>query len=360
MMMNPVVAEISRSALKHNFDRVKQLAPNAKVLAMLKANAYGHDAFEVANTLSMADAFGVARISEALQLFKAGINKPMVLMEGCFNQQELTAAINHGFEVVIQNQQQLQQLVAAQAKPNSVKVWLKLETGMHRVGVNVEQAATIITSLKNCSHVHNDITVVTHFACADEPDLINNRQQLDKFNQATQGMNILRSCANSAAIIAQPNSHFDWVRPGLMLFGSSPLSGSVAKEHDLKPAMRLCSQVIAVNHINAGGYVGYGAKWQAQQATNIAVVAMGYGDGYPRHAKNGTPVLINGQRLPMVGRVSMDMLTVDIGDAEVSIGDPVILWGPELPAEEVARHAETISYELFCNVASRVQKVFVD
>lgn len=360
-MMNPVVAEISKSSLKHNLQRVRELAPNSKVLAMVKANAYGHDAIDVAKTLSDVDALGVARINEAMLLVEAGVKTPIVLMEGCFDECELTKAIEMHFEIVIQNQLQLTQLLAAKKVKQPIKVWLKMETGMHRVGVPTELARTMVSQLQTCGHVDKELTLVSHFACADEPLHPCNQQQLSVFNQVTDGLDVKRSCANSAATVAIPESHFDWVRPGVMLYGSSPLLGKSAEDCGLKPAMTLRSQVIAVNDIEAGGIVGYGANWSAEKNSRIAVVAMGYGDGYPRHAKNGTPVLINGKRYPMVGRVSMDMITVEVGlSSDVEIGDSVILWGPELPAEEIAEWADTICYEMFCNLANRVKRQFVD
>lgn len=359
--MNPVVAEISKSSLKHNLQRVRELAPQSKVLAMVKANAYGHDAIGVAQTLKQVDALGVARINEAIVLANAGITTPIVLMEGCFDQAELELAISKQFEIVVQNSQQLDQLLAATNLKSPVKVWLKLETGMHRVGVPAELASEMIEQLQACVHVDSELTLVSHFACADEPEHPCNEQQLAVFNRISQGLDVKRSCANSAATLALAQSHFDWVRPGLMLYGNSPLLGKSSADCGLKPAMTMKSQVIAVNDIEAGGIVGYGANWTAKQSSKIAVVAMGYGDGYPRHAKNGTPILINGKRYPMVGRVSMDMLTVDVGlESDVKIGDPVVLWGPELPAEEVAEFADTISYEMFCNLANRVKRVFVE
>lgn len=359
--MNPVVAEISRQALRHNLKRVKELAPDSKVMVMLKANAYGHDAVEVAKTLSSADAIGVARINEALTLHDAGIKTPIVLMEGCFNQAELLKAAECQFEVVVQNPLQFEHLINLKMDDSTIKVWLKLETGMHRVGVAADKVSEMVDALKVCSHVNDDLTLVSHFACADEPAAEQNQIQLATFKNITKDMPVQRSAANSAAILALPESHFNWVRPGLMIYGSSPLADKTPQECGLIPAMKMTTQVIAVNDINPGDYVGYGATWQASEKTRIAVIAMGYGDGYPRHAKNGTPILINGKRYPMAGRVSMDMLTVDIGlQDEVGIGDLVELWGPNLPAEEVAEHAGTISYEMFCNLANRVKRQFID
>lgn len=360
-MMNPVVAQISKSSLRHNLQRVRQFAPHSKVMAMVKANAYGHEAIGVAKALSGVDALGVARINEAMSLANAGITTPIVLMEGCFNSQELTQAIAMQFEIVVQNSQQLTELLALEQVTQPVKVWLKLETGMHRVGVPADQAKAMVEQLQACQHVADELTLVSHFACADEPNHPCNQQQLAVFSHVTQGLSVKRSCANSAATIVIPESHYDWVRPGLMLYGNSPILDKTSADYGLKPAMTLKSQVIAVNDIEAGGIVGYGANWTASQDSRIAVVAMGYGDGYPRHAKNGTPVLINGKRYPMAGRVSMDMITIEVGrDSDVKIGDPVILWGPELPAEEIAEYADTICYEMFCNLANRVKREFVE
>lgn len=359
--MNPVIAEISRSSLNDNLTQVKKLAPNSKVLAMVKANAYGHGAVAIAKVLTQVDGFGVARINEAIALKQAGVDKPIVLMEGCFDQTELRQAIALGFELVIQNQQQLVQLLAADANDNQVKVWLKLETGMHRVGVPAQLALDMLSQLQACPHVDSELTLVSHFACADEPEHPANQMQLSVFNRVSEQFQVQRSCANSAATLALPNSHFEWVRPGLMLYGCSPFADKTAQQCGLKPAMTMKSQVIAVNDIKAGDSVGYGANWVASDNSQIAVIAMGYGDGYPRHAKNGTPVLINGKRYPMAGRVSMDMLTVDLGiDSGVAIGDPVELWGEQLPAEEVAAWADTICYEMFCNLANRVKRKLVD
>ena len=359
--MNPVIAEISKSALRHNVSVVRRLAPNTKILAMIKANGYGHDAIKVAQCLAAdVDAFGVARINEALELSKAGIQAQIVLMEGCFSQAELELAAQQNYQIVIQNQVQLDVLLTSNL-PNKIKIWIKIDTGMHRVGFSPEQLDSIFNHLEQSNNVDPDITTLTHFAHADNKAKKENIQQFNLFQQQTKLLACQRSMANSAAIMTNDAAHFDWVRPGIMLYGSSPVTNSVASDYDLKPVMTLKSKVIALNAIKQGDAVGYGGIWQAKQDTNIAVVAMGYGDGYPRHAENGTPVLINGKMYPLVGRVSMDMITVDVGnDNEVSLWDTVTLWGEGLPAEIVAEHAETISYELFCNIANRVKKEFIE
>ncbi|NVK24749.1 MAG: alanine racemase [Gammaproteobacteria bacterium] len=372
MSLNPVVAYISRSALRHNLTRVQTFAKSAKVLAMVKANGYGHDAVEVAKTLinieNPVDAFGVARINEALVLRQANIQVPIVLMEGCFNKEELLCASEQQFEIVLHNKEQLQHLLST-TLPKPLRVWLKLDTGMGRVGFNQVELSEAINQLKGNANVIEPFTCMTHFACADQLNDERSRQQLAKFNSVVEANQPLLSysCANSAAIIANPNAHFEWVRPGIMLFGSSPIQDTVCSDYDLQPVMSLRSIVIAVRNVKAGETVGYGARWTAQKDTQVAVVAMGYGDGYPRNAKDGTPVMINGVIYPLAGRVSMDMITVDVGlNSEIKMGDPVTLWGIDelsgevLPAERVAGYADTISYEMFCNLAARVEKRFID
>lgn len=357
--MNPVIAYISRSALRHNLQRTKELAPNTKVLAMIKANAYGHDAIEIARTLGDADALGVSRISEALAIVDAGVKHTLVLMEGCFDLDELQAASNYGFHLVIQNEQQLLDFERATIT-NPVHVWLKLNTGMNRLGLPSGQASLYAKRIKqsdNCS----SLKVMTHFASADDSNTEFTEQQLSQFVNNCGSIDGEKSCANSAAIIAHPDSHFDWVRPGIMLYGNSPIADNTSVSHGLKPVMSLTSAVIAINSVKKGDTVGYGQCWTATEDTRIAVIAMGYGDGYPRSAQNGTPVMINGVVYPLAGRVSMDMLTVDVGLTDsIKIGDPVELWGENLPAEKVAAAANTISYEMFCNLANRVKKVFID
>lgn len=370
MSLNPVVAEISRSALRHNLEVVRRYAPSSKVLAMIKANGYGHDAIEVATILSSgdatADAFGVARINEAISLRESGIKTDIVLMEGCFNTKELECASEQNFQVVLHNRQQLEQILTTDLK-HPVSVWLKIDTGMGRVGFEPDEIAEVFATLNEHKNIHGDIICMTHFACADYLDSIKTEQQLQNFIKTVQELNCKSSCANSASIVTNTPSHFDWVRPGIMLYGSSPVHGVTYEKYSLKPAMSLQSIVISVRAIKAGDSVGYGARWVAAKDTKVAVVAMGYGDGYPRNAKDGTPVMINGQIYPLAGKVSMDMITVDIGaESQINMGDPVILWGTDsisgntLPAETVASHADTISYEMFCNLAARVEKRYVD
>lgn len=356
--MNPVVAYINCSALRHNLARLRQIAPESKVLAMIKADAYGHDAIEIAKALDEADALGVSRINEALEIENANVKHNLVLMEGCFNQAELQKASELNFAVVIQNRQQLTDFENV-TLPRPINLWLKINTGMNRLGVPYQDTLELFQRLKNHSNCAS-IAVMTHFASADDTDNDFTEQQLHLFNQVTNTLGVDKSTANSAAILTKPQTHFDWIRPGIALYGNSPIVDKVGSDFGFKPVMTLTSSVIAINTVRTGETVGYGQRWRSNKTTRIAVVAMGYGDGYPRHAKDGTPVMINGQVYPLAGRVSMDMITVDIGlDDQINIGDSVELWGENLPAEHVAQHSDTISYQLFCNLSKRVKKVFV-
>lgn len=362
--MELAVAEIDLKAVKHNLNIVKSLAPEAKVLAMIKADGYGHGALQMAQNLSAADALGVARIGEAIDLVEQGISQTIVLMEGCFDADEYHLAIQHGFECVIQNSQQLELFL--KLSPNApMKVWLKLDTGMHRLGLETEEFASAYQQLKACKHCAPDIVLMTHFACADEIEREMNSLQYQQFLQSVEGLNEPLSVANSATILTQPSRQHHWVRPGIVLYGSSSVVDSKPSNYALRPVMTFRSKVIAVKTINERETVGYGAIWRAQRTTRVAVVAAGYGDGYPRHAKCGTPVLINGVECPLIGRVSMDMITVDVTDLDdaesgnVKIGDDVELWGKNLSPEIVAKCADTISYTLFCGITRRVKKRYL-
>ncbi|RCU51558.1 alanine racemase [Corallincola holothuriorum] len=348
-------AVIDLDALRHNMAQVRRYAPHSQVLAVIKANGYGHGALAVAEALAeQADAFAVARLEEALKLRKGGIELPIVLLEGVFDPGELGVAAAHGCQLGVHSLSQLETLERAHLH-QPVTVWLKVDTGMHRLGVEPEQFQHFYQRLLQTPSV-NEIVLMSHFASADEPETGQTQAQLAEFQRCCQGLSKqpLCSLANSAAIINEPLAQRDWVRPGIMLYGASPFAGRSAASLGLKPAMTLKSRVIAVRDLKAGGAVGYGASWTAEQDTRLAVVAMGYGDGYPRHVPNQTPVLINGVRYPIVGRVSMDMITVDIGDAEISEGDEVVLWGSELSVDEIAALSGTLGYELLCNVTSRV------
>jgi len=349
------VAEIDLDALKHNFSRVKQIAPGCPVIAVLKANAYGHGMLRVAEALAeVAEAFAVARLEEAMALRKTGFQQRILMLEGWFDEAELPSLARQQIECVLHSREQLTALLKADLKQR-LRIWLKVDTGMHRLGVPPEQVSDFLQQLKQCPHVEQPIMLITHLACADDPADPQTAMQLRSFDAVASANAGEMSIANSAGLIHWPEARRGWLRPGIMLYGVSPMLGQVGQQHGLQPVMTLKTSVIAVRELRKGEPVGYGATWRSEQDTRLAVVAMGYGDGYPRHARTGTPVLINGTRYPLVGRVSMDMLTVDIGrDSAVKVGDEVVLWGKGLPAEEIAEAAQTIAYDLFCSMTRRV------
>ncbi|MDC2889552.1 alanine racemase [Psychrosphaera algicola] len=351
-------ADINLSALNHNLTQIKKRVKHANVLAMVKADGYGHGIVPVAQSLAAANAFGVARASEAKELVDAQINKPVVLVEGCFDLDEYQWALQSGVQVAIHTPVQLEQFLSLKTSKR-ITVWLKLDTGMHRLGFSPTQFKTAFQQLEQCQHCV-DIISMTHFACADDLENPLNEMQLSEFEQTCSGLEGQQSVANSALILSRPDKIKDWVRPGIALYGSSPIEGSQSQDFDLRPVMTFKANIIAINAIPKGHTVGYGCGWTADKDSTIAVVAVGYGDGYPRHAQNGTPVLINDQKAPLVGRVSMDMITVDISElTNVNIGDSVVLWGEGLPAEEIAICASTISYTLFCGITRRVKRNYI-
>lgn len=347
--MRPARALIDLSALRHNYRLAKSLS-GCRVLAVVKANAYGHGALECAAALAdEADGFAVSAIEEALELREAGHRQPIVLLEGWFEASELELICRHDLWPVIHHHGQLHDLhMADLIRP--LHIWLKLDSGMHRTGFSPSEYAQIWRQLQASSKVAS-LTSISHFSRADEPETGRTEQQLAVFQQATAGLRGDRSLCNSAGVLAWPQAHGDWVRPGIMLYGTTPFGFPQAKAALLQPVMQLDSRVIAVHQIAAGEPIGYGSRYITRRPSRIGLVAMGYADGYPRHATDGTPVLVDGQRTILVGRVSMDMLTVDLTDLPGSgLGSHVRLWGKGLDAGEVASHAGTISYQLFCNL----------
>lgn len=345
-------ADIDLSALRHNFAVAKQCAPNSKILAMLKANAYGHGLLAVAGALSNADAYGVARMEEAISLRQAHTDARIVLMSGVIDVEEMQACIAHQIDVLVHRQEQIDYL--QKAEENSVNVWLKLDTGMHRLGFLIEQTEQFYRQIKHCSAV-NECILMTHFLNADRRQSPISERQTQAFYQAVNHYPEAKCLAKSAAVLAYSDSHADWIRPGIMLYGVSPLADQNTQQSDLRAVMTLHSKVMSVRQLKKGDSVGYAATYHCPEDMPVAVVAIGYGDGYPRSAKNGTPVLVNGKRAGLIGRVSMDSIVIDIRQCgDVKVGDDVILWGNGLPAEEVASCAGTIAYELFCRLTARV------
>lgn len=350
-------ALIDHAALRHNLCRVREVAPRSRVWSVLKADAYGHGLTRVADTLRDSDGYAVARIDEALRLRGCGFSHPILITGGCYTQEELSLAVHHELEITLHQERQLA-LLDDLGAGEGLKVWLKVDTGMHRLGFAPGQIDGIARRLREHPRVR-ELSLMTHLANADDRADGTTRAQLELFAEVAASGFSRCSAANSAGVLGFADSHRDWVRPGIMLYGASPFIDSTAADEDLQPVMTLQSRVVAVRQCRAGDPIGYGGSYRCPEAMPVAVVAVGYGDGYPRHAVEGTPVLVAGHRLPLVGRVSMDMITLDArAYPQVAVGDEAILWGRGLPAEEIAGKAGTIAYELFCGVTSRVE--FVD
>ena len=360
MFYRPAKAYLNLTALSHNLTVAKRLAPNSKVLAVIKANGYGHGISRVAQQLSHADGFGVASIDEALILRQKGFLHRILLLEGLFSKAELPLIIQNHLDLVVHSHYQLEWLLEFKAS-FGVNIWIKIDTGMHRLGFKPDEVNSVINRLEespNTFHIH----LMSHLASADEEHsaaLIFTAQQITIFDQVSSGYNLPMSLLNSAGIQNFCNNSYDWIRPGIMLYGCGQHIDSTLK---LKAVMQLESKVIAIKKVNLGESVGYGNSWIARRNSVIAVIAIGYGDGYPRHAPPGTPVLIKGYRVSLVGRVSMDMITVDITDYidEVDIGSTAVLWGDSLSVDEIAQWAGTISYELLCGITQRVPLIEVE
>lgn len=344
---------IDAAALCNNLAVVRRFAPDSRVIAAVKANAYGHGLILAARALAAADAFGVARIEEAVSLRAAGIAHPIVVLEGVFSAEQLTTAAQHDLQLVVHSFEQVA-MIEQYAGGHKFAVWLKLDTGMNRLGFRSEELASAHARLSGCAAA-GTLRLMTHLACAENAQDPQTRLQLDRFRALSGPLRLERSIANSAGLIAWPDARTDWVRPGLMLYGASPFADRSAADLGLIPAMTFSTQLIAVRHVAAGEAIGYNGIWRAQRRSRIAVAAAGYGDGYPRCMRPGAPALINGCEAPIVGRVSMDMTMLDVTDLPgATVGDEVTLWGPALPAERVAPFADTIAYELFCRITERV------
>ena len=353
---------IDLNALRHNLQVVRSLVGNSGIIAIIKANAYGHGALEAAKALHEANMFGVATIEEALALRLAGIEKAILLLEGFHEPDDLLEIANLSLDIVVHCETQLKNLLATPL-PSPVNVWLKMDSGMHRLGLNVSMMGKAYAQLQDCPHV-KQVKLMSHFASADDPANPFSLQQISIFDQCTSGLNSEVSLCNSAGLVQYPIAHRNWVRPGIMLYGGNPFSYPAYRNHpiteQLKPVMTFHSRIIALRKVPAGETVGYGQRWTANSDSTIATLAVGYADGYPRHAPNGTPVMVNGHRVPLVGTVSMDLITVDVSDLEsVNVGDRAILWGEGLPVEEIAELCGTINYTLFTGIGNRVARQYL-
>ncbi len=349
-MSRPLRIDIDLSALRANVQRVRTLAPGCKILAMVKANAYGHGLIPIAYTLAdQVEGLGVACLEEAKLLRQAGIQQKIVLMEGFFSQEELRSVSELELDTVIHTAQQFRTILQGPvSKPLSL--WLKINTGMNRLGFAPELVSEIWSNLTACSWVQT-LYLMTHFSSADLLDKTTTLDQMQYFISSTHRLNAQRSCANSAAIIAWPQTHADWVRPGLILYGVSPFAKTLAQDYQLKPVMTIRSKIITIIQVRAGDCIGYGATWTAPSDQRVGIVAIGYGDGYPYTVQQGAKVLLNDQHVPLLGTVSMDMIAIDLKtQPQAKVGDSVILWGKGLPIETVAQATQRSTYELLCGI----------
>ena len=345
-MSRPAIAHIRLDAFRHNY-RVAKQSHGGKALAVIKADAYGHGAVHCAKAIEgEADGFAVACLEEALQLREAGLPEPILLLEGFFEAIELPEIVANNFWIVVHAQWQVEVLLAAKlAKP--LHVWLKMDSGMHRVGLSPNDYLQAYERLKNHKNVAK-IVLMTHFANADNVSSNHTLQQIETFQNTIQGLSAETSLANSAAILGWKQAKCDWTRPGIMLYGADPLMNADTK---LKPVMQLTSKIISIRSVKQGESIGYGSIFTAERDTVVGVVACGYADGYPRSAVTGTPIAVDGKMTRLIGRVSMDMLFVDLTDIpNATIGSQVELWGNQVSANAVATSAGTIAYELFCNI----------
>lgn len=357
-MLNEVTAKISIPALQHNFNRVRTLKPNTKIVAMIKSNAYGHGLIPVAQALTAADAFGVARLAEALHLRAAGITQDILLMPGFLNAEQLPIIAVNNLQIVVHDQYQIELLADAKLA-HPLNVWLKIDTGMNRLGFKVNQAVAAYNRLRELKTV-GAIRMMTHFACVDEKDNPTNQIQFERLAAAEKLLPGEWSSEKSAAIMCYPEINDQWVRPGIMLYGVSPFANTIGADFDLQPVMELSAPILAVHKVSKGEGIGYGSTWYCPEDMLVGTIGIGYGDGYPRRMENGTPVIINGQPAPRIGRVCMDMIMVDLrGHHQVKAGETAILWGPSLPVETIAPRAGTSAYELLCAVTKRVKFEYI-
>ena len=358
-MPRPIQAHIEMDALENNLQVVRRAAPASRIMAVIKADGYGHGLLRVAEALSAAEGYALLDIQDAVRLREAGFRQTILLLEGFFGAQDLPLLAEYQLTSVIHSAEQIDWLNAYPGNGTSgskkLDVWLKVNTGMNRLGFAPQQLAAVMEQLRHHRAV-GEITLMTHFANADDARGV--AEPLAAFNDLAASYRVARSLANSAALLRYPQTQGDWVRPGIMLYGASPYADVSAQQLGLRPAMTLTSRIIATQQLRSGDEVGYGSMFRAAHAMRIGIVACGYGDGYPRHAPNGTPILVDGQRTVTVGRVSMDMLYVDLSAMpQADVGSSVVLWGEGLPIEEVAHAAGTVSYELMCALTARVRVV---
>lgn len=354
-------ARIDLTALQHNLQQVRYYAPHSKIMSVIKADAYGHGVIEIAKALHHTDAFAVARLKEALSLRQHGFEQQITVFEGVSTIEEWQLAAEYDLTPVLHQQQHLDYLLKAKLNKPFPFIWLMLETGMHRLGLAEQHIRQIIEQLKEHSDLVDDIGLMSHFANSDLLNDTRNQQQITVMQRLAETTGLPVCMANSAAIISLPQSHYQWVRPGLMLYGASPFADKTGAQLGLKPVMQLVSKLIATQQLKAGDEVGYGGQWMADQAMRMGVVSIGYGDGYSRHLSNAGKVIIRGKEVPVIGRVSMDTVCVNLdGCPQAQLEDEVVIWGTDaLPVEWLAETAGTIPYELLCCVTPRVNRKYL-
>ncbi|MBQ3775235.1 MAG: alanine racemase [Ruminobacter sp.] len=359
--MKTVQAQIDLSALKYNVNLIKDRLPGCKVYSVLKADAYGHGSVRCAQALNdTAYGFAVARIEEAIELREAGIDKPVLMLGGFFREDDLSLIEKYNIEFTVHSLWQIEALDRYQ-KSDVFTVWLQVNVGMQRLGFNSDELAAAKEALSACTSVKKPIGIISHLSCADDESLKNyNKQQLQEWNRMAADWNGPKCLSNSAACAYFPEKSTEFVRPGITQYGISPTLGKTGRDLGLKPVMKLSSEVIAIRDLKPGDVVGYGASWVCEKPTRLAIVAVGYADGYPRAVPSGTPVEINGRLVKTAGHVCMDMMFIDLGaDAVDKIGDKVYLWGTDnIAVETIAESINTIPYELVCHLSDRVEFIY--
>lgn len=355
-MARLAIATLSTDNLLHNIEVIKKQAPNSKIIAMIKANGYGHGLRSMALRLDdKVYSLGVASVDEALALRKVNIKLPITLMSGAFEADDLFVAACQNFHLIFHEKTQIEWLNNIKL-PNKINIWIKIDTGMNRLGFNLDEAKEAYDILSNHPQIVQPIGIMSHFACSDEPENPLNEIQINNFKGFIKDLPGLKSFANSGAIFSFPENLYDVIRPGIAIYGISPFKNKTAQDLGLKPVMTLQTRLVSLSNVKKGETIGYGARFTCPEDMKIGVIAMGYGDGYPRSAKDGTPVLVNNKPCQLVGRVSMDMLTIDLRNCpEAKVGDSVILWGDGLPIEEVAKYTDNSPYDIICSVQQRVK-----
>lgn len=358
-MKRAAFARINLAHLQHNLAAIRKLANQSKLMAVVKADAYGHGMLQVCKSLTDADAFSVAYVNEALELRESGIKQPIIALQGFSNAADLRLAVDNNVQVVIHHAEQLKILNSTENLLD-LDVLLKIDTGMHRLGFAAEEFNDVLIRLKALLSPTSNLRLMTHLACADDVDNPATQQQLEKFDLLVKGHRYEQSIANSAGVLAWPNSHRDWVRPGLVMYGVNPVENyTSAAAIELRPVMSLHAPLISIKACKKGKKVGYGGDFSCPKDMVIGIIAIGYADGYPRHLKSAPNVLVGTKIVPVVGRVSMDMIAIDLTGIDAQVGEIAEMWGESVSVAEVAEHAGTISYELLCAAGNSVDKKYI-